>query len=89
MTAIGPLDGRRPACAQPERQGEVLEVLPQRIGGNIGYLDRLAAECGSAARTRLGTDKQSVDGGGVVLGEARAGDMAELETRGRQPAPSK
>ena len=80
MTPSAPLMGRRPACAQPERQGEVLEVFPQRIGGNVGYLDRLAAECGRAARTGLGTDKQSVDGGGVVLREARAGDMAELET---------
>jgi len=56
----------------------MLIVLPQRIRGDVGHLDWLAAEGGGAARTHHGSDEHPIDGFGVVLREARARDVTEL-----------
>lgn len=52
--AVAGLDRRRPAGAQAQRQGQAGIGRPERIGGDVGDFDGLAAENGGSAGADAG-----------------------------------
>ncbi len=74
-------DRRGPAGAQSGAEGEVLEVGPQRVCGDV-LDDHLLVEVGrGAARPDRRPDLDAVDGLVVVVGQARRGPVQEPRAR--------
>ncbi len=65
------MDGRGPAGAQPVGEGEVAEIGPQGVGGDVGHDDLAIEVRRRAARAHAGADGDAMDG--IVVGGREAG----------------
>jgi len=70
-------DRSRPAGAKAVRKREMAVVRPQRVGRDVGDVDRMTDEGRGAARAGLGADLGAVDRLAIGLGEVRRGAVAE------------
>ena len=77
-------DGRRPAGVQTVGKRKVAEVLPQRIGGYVGYIDSVPDKGRGAARAHLWSDFDSIDCLAIDVSKAGCCSMQEMLARSIQ-----
>ena len=75
--SVARLDRNRPACLQPQRQGQVLVIGPQRIGVDLRHDDRGAAKGGRAAGADIRADRQTVEQLHITVRQAGCGQRAD------------
>ena len=76
--AGGIADRARPAGPQTQRQGKPGKAGPERIGGDVGNLHRLALERRAAAGADAGADLQAVQRLAVMRRQRRGGQRVQL-----------
>ncbi len=75
-------DRRGPAGGHARPVGQVPEVVPERVGGDVGDDDRFPPVGGRAARADALTGGDPVDGPVVEVGQARRGPVAQVQAVG-------
>ncbi|HEX2350989.1 MAG TPA: hypothetical protein VHI51_21340 [Ktedonobacterales bacterium] len=69
---------RRPTRPQPVCEGQIAEVYPQRVIGDIFDNHRASSECGCATGTDSGADANAIDSPVVRFWQARSGAMQQM-----------